>query len=304
MIVEKRKKAEEPLVEERRKAQEQERARLQAQALALQRKEEEERQELENKLHQQEMQCLLKEKERIKYERKSILTTQLAMLIKRKKDLREELLNKRDGQIKMGQETDEVRQIRRDELQNIYREYAEQVVNPVLEYWDIDDHTPENACNLPIDDLEDYDVTYKMGRKWSERELMKLRFNLEEIKLEPRYWEMVLPQQVRETREIYSKVKQDWEQKYATGVQWQTIAESAIQQQIERLRLEKDLQQKKIESNNRRPTVVAPQEVGKDKRPPREGRQKTSVEKETDQVRKVGKPNKPGTPEQEQMDRK
>ena len=165
------------------------------------------------------MQRLLKEKERIKYARKSILTTQLAMLIKRKKDLREELLNKRDEQIKMGQETDVVRQKRRDELQNInlYREYAEHVVNPVLEYWDIDDHTPENACNLPIDDLEDYDVTYKMGHKWSERELMKLRFNLEEIKLEPRYWEMaqgicnmVLPQQARETREIYRKVKQDW----------------------------------------------------------------------------------------------
>ena len=232
------------------------------------------------------------------------------MLIKRKKDLREELLNKRDEQIKMGQETDEVRLIRRDELQNIYRKYAEQVVNPVLEYWDIDDHTPENASNLPIDDLEDYDVTYKMGHKWSERELMKLRCNLEEIKLEPRYWEMaqgirnmVLPQQARETREIYRKVKQDWEQKYATGVQWQTIAESAIQQQIERLRFEKDLQQKKIESNNKRPTVVAPQEVGKDKRPPKEGHQKTSVEKETDQVRKAGKPNKPGTPDQEQMDR-
>ena len=39
---------------------------------------------------------------------------------------------------------------------------------------------------------------------------MKLRFNLEEIKLEPRYWEMtqeirdmVFPQEVRETREIY-----------------------------------------------------------------------------------------------------
>ena len=310
LIVEKRKKAEEALVEERRKAQEQERARQQAQALALQREEEEERQEQENKLHQQEMQCLLREKERIKYERKSILTTQLAMLIKRKKDLTKELLNKRDEQIKMGQETDEVRQNRRDELQNIYREYAEQVVNPVLEYWDINDHTPENACNLPIDDLEDYDVTYKMGHKWSKRELMKLRFNLEEIKLEPRYWEMaqgirnmVLPQRARETREIYRKVKQDWEQKYATGVQWQTIAESAIQQQIERLRLDKDLQQKKLESNNKRPTVVAPQEVGKDKRLPKEGHQKTSVEKETDQVRKAGKPNKPGTPDQEQMDR-
>ena len=28
-----------------------------------------------------------------------------------------------------------IRQIRRDELQDKYRKYAEQVVDPVLEYW-------------------------------------------------------------------------------------------------------------------------------------------------------------------------
>ena len=240
----------------------------------------------------------------------SILTSHLTLLIEKKKDLREELLNKRDEQIKTTKETDEIRQIRRDELQNIYRGYAKQVVDPILEYWDLDDHTPENACALPIDDLEDYDVTYKMGHKWSERELMKLRFNLEEIKLEPRYWEMsqgirnmVFPQEVKETREIYRKVKQDWKQKYATGVQWQTIAELAIQQQIERLRLDKDLQQKKAESNDKRPTVVSPPDLGKEKRPPRECHQKTSAEKEADKAKKVGRPNKPGTPDQEQMDR-
>ena len=119
------------MVEERRKAQEQERARQEAQALALQKEEETRRQEQENKLCQQEMQCLLKEKERIKYEQMSILTSHLTLLIKRKKDLREELLNKRDEQIKTTQETDEIRQLRRDELQNIYRGYAEQVVDPV-----------------------------------------------------------------------------------------------------------------------------------------------------------------------------
>ena len=78
---------------------------------------------------------------------------------------------------------------------------------------------------------------------------------------------MMFPHETRETREIYRKVKQDWEQKYATGVQWQTIAESAIQQQIERLRLDKDLQEKKTESDNKRPAVVAPPEVGKRKTP-------------------------------------
>ena len=311
LIAEERRKAEEALLmEERQKAQEQERARQQAQALALQRKEEERRQEQENRLRQQEMQRLLREKERIRYDRMSIFTSQLALLIKRKKDLREELLDKRDEQIKTGQETDEVRQIRRDELQDTYGKYAERVVDPVLEYWDLDEHTPENACNLPMDDLEDYDVTYKMGHKWSERELMKLRFNLEEIKLEPRYWEMaqgirnmVFPNRTRETREIYCKMKQDWEQKYATGVQWQTIAESAIQQQLERLRLDKDFQQKRIESDNKRPAVVSPPDLGKEKCPPREGHRKTSVEKETDKAKGVGRPNKPGTPDQEQMDR-
>ena len=183
-------------------------------------------------------------------------------------------------------------------------------MSPILEYWDIDDHTPENACTLPIDDLEDYEVSYKIGHRWTERELMKLRFNLEEVKLEPRYWEMaqgirnlMLPPEVRETRKVYEKIKQEWEQKYAMGVQWQAIAESAIQQQIERLRLDKELQRKKVEPNDKRPAVVAPQEVGKDKRPPKEGRQKNSDEKETDKVRRVGKPVKPGTPDQEQMDR-
>ena len=86
-------------------------------------------------MRQQEIQRLLKEKERIRQEQMLILTMQLALLIKRKKDLRKELLDKRDKQVRTGQETDEVRQNRRDELQNIYREYAEKVVNPVLEYW-------------------------------------------------------------------------------------------------------------------------------------------------------------------------
>ena len=311
LIIEERKKVEEGLLEkERQKAQEQERAKQQAQALALQREEEARKQEQEHKLHQQEMHRLLKEKERIKYDRMSILTSHFNLLIKRKKDLREELLNKRDEQVKATQETDEIRRVRRDELQNIYRGYAEQVVDPVLEYWNLDDHTPDNACILPIEDTEDYEVTYKMGHKWSERELMKLRFNLEEIKLEPRYWEktqeicnMVFPQEVRETKEIYRKVKQDWEQKYATGVQWQTIAEQAIQQQIDRLRLDKELQQKKAESKDKRPTVVAPPDLGKEKHPPQESHQKASVEKEVDKAKKVRRPNKPGTPDQEQMDR-
>ena len=267
--------------------------------------------QLKDLAHQQEMQHLMKEKERIRYERMSVLTSHITLLIKRKKDLREELLNRRDEQIKTTQETDEIRQIKRDELQDIYRKYAEEVVDPVLEYWDLDDRTPENACTLPIEDLEDYDVTYKMGHKWSERELMKLRFNLEEVKLEPRYWEMsqeicnmVFPQEVKETREIFRKVRQDWEQKYATGVQWQMIAESAIQQQIERLKLDKELQQKKPESQDKRPAVVSPPELGKEKCPPREGRQKTSAEKEAeDKAKRVGRPNKPGTPDQEQMDR-
>ena len=273
----------------------------------MQKKEEEKRQEKENQLCQQEIQCLLKEKERIRQERMSVLTTQLALLIKRKKDLRKELLNRRDEQIKTGQETDEVRQSRREELQNLYREYTQKVVSPILEYWDIDDHMPETVCTIPVDDLEDYDVSYKVGHKWTERELMKLRFNLEEVKLEPRYWEMaqnicniMYPEEIRETRKTYQGIKQEWEQKYATGVQWQGIAESAIQQQIERLKLDKELHQKKVETGDKMPMVVAPQEVGKDKRPPREPHQRASVEKE---VRKVGKPIKPGTPDQEKMNR-
>ena len=294
LIIEERKKAKEAFLEkERQKAQEQERAKQQAQALALQRREEARKQEQEHKLCQQEMQCLLKEKERIKHDRMSILTSHLNLLIERKKDIRKELLNKRDEQVKSTQETEEIRQVRRDELQDIYREYAEQVVEPVLEYWDLDDHTPDKACVLPIEDIEDYEVTYKMGHKWSERELMNLRFNLEEVKLEPRYWEktqevcnMVFPKEVKETQAIYRKVKQDWEQKYATGVQWQIVAEQAIQQQIDRLRLDKELQQKKAESKDKRPTVVSPPDLGEEQRPPRERHQKTPVEKEVNKTKK------------------
>ena len=49
--------------------------------------------------------------------------------------------------------------------------------------------------------------------------------------------------------------------------------------------------------------VVSPPDLGKEKCPPREGHQKTSVEKEADKAKRVGRPNKPGTPDQEQMDR-
>ena len=311
LIIEERKKAEEALLEkERQKAQEQERAKQQAQALVFQREEEARKQEQEHKLHQQEMQHLLKEKERIKYDRMSILTSHLNLLIERKKYIRKELLNKRDEQVKSTQETEEIRQVRRDELQNIYREYAEQVVEPVLEYWGLDDHTPDKACVLPIDDMEDYKVTYKLGHKWSERELMNLRFNLEEVELEPRYWEktqevrnLVFPREVKETQEIYRKVKQDWEQKYATGIQWQIIAEQAILQQIDRLKLDKEFQQGKAETKDKRPAVVAPPEMGKEKRPHGESHQKIPVEKEVDKTKRTGRSSKPGTLDQEQMDR-
>ena len=130
------------------------------------------------------------ERERKNKTRTNVHTYYTVSFVNKKKDLRKDLLDQRDEQVRTGQETDEVRQNRRDELQNIYKEYAEKVVNPILEYLDIDEHTPEKACTPPIDDLEDYDVSYKMGHRWTERELMKLRFNLEEVKLEPRYWEM------------------------------------------------------------------------------------------------------------------
>ena len=68
-----------------------------------------------------------------------------------------------------------------------YKTYIENMQsrwwNQYWEYWDLDDHTPDKACVLPIEDMEDYEVTYKMGHKWSERELMNLRFNLEEVNL-------------------------------------------------------------------------------------------------------------------------
>ena len=69
------------------------------------------------------------------------------------------------------------------------------------------------------------------------------------------------------------------------------------------MRLDKELQQKKAQSKDKRPAVVVPPDLGKEKRPPQESHQKTSVEKEVDKAKKAGRSSKPGTPDQEQMDR-
>ena len=49
--------------------------------------------------------------------------------------------------------------------------------------------------------------------------------------------------------------------------------------------------------------MVAPPEMGKEKCPPGESHQKTPVEKEVDKTKKTGRSSKPGTLDQEQMDR-
>ena len=64
-----------------------------------------------------------------------------ALLIERKKDIRKELLNKRDEQVKSVQETEEIRQAR----EMSYKTYIENMQKPVLEYWDLDDHTPDRC---------------------------------------------------------------------------------------------------------------------------------------------------------------
>ena len=183
-----------------------------------------EREKEERELQRQK---LYQEKERIRNERKKVLITQIGLLVEGKKDLQRNLLNTRDEQMNAGEESDKVRKSRREELQRTYKEYAYKIVDPILEYWDIDDHTLDNVCILPVDGLEEYEVTYKVGHVLTERELMNLLFNMEEIKLEPMYWKTaqqiraaLLPQQELETRRLYQQVKQDWDQKYATAEQW------------------------------------------------------------------------------------
>ena len=126
-----------------------------------------EREKEERELQRQK---LYQEKERICNERKKVLITQISLLVEGKKDLQRNLFNKRDEQVNAREESDEVRQSQREELQRTYREYAHKIVDPILEYWDIDNHTLDNVCILPVDCLEEYEVTYKVGHVWTERD--------------------------------------------------------------------------------------------------------------------------------------
>ena len=288
------------------------REKAEREAKVRQEKEEEERRKLEeeHRNREQKRQELLHEKERIRQERKAVLITHINLLAQGKKDLRMNLLNLRDEQLSSGLETEKVRESRREELQTIYKEYAQRVVGPILEYWDLDDHTPEKACTIPINALEDYEIAYKSNHKWTEKELMKLLFNLEEIKLEPQYWQMarsirdaMYPGETEWTNEMYSRIKKEWEYKYSTGVQWQIIAETAIKQLMEIKQLSAETQKKKNGDNIKRPTLVAPQDLGDVNQKHKETRARNSSEGETGKTRKVGQSGRQGPPTPKEMTR-
>ena len=98
-------------------------------------------------------------------------------------------------------------------------------------------------------------------------------------------------------------IKRDWEQKHQTAVGWKGIAETAIQQQIDRENMDKILSEKKVTLTERRPSVVSPDEVKTpmERRESKEKKERDRRESPLTETRQVGKPNKLGVPSPKEM---
>ena len=209
--------------------------------------------ENEKRARDLEKQCLLQEREKIRIQRIQVLGKELQLLSKGKKDLRKNLINRRMEQIAVGGETPAQRQNRREELVDTYEKYAERLIPVVNEYWEIKRPSRRNPYEVPVEDPIDYSINYTAQQKWSEPEMMCLLFNIVELHLEPRCWEVMKKIQLvlrpRDEKEIdyqFGIIKGDWEQKHQMAVGWKGIAETAIQQQIDRENMDRILSEKKI----------------------------------------------------------
>ena len=136
---------------------------------------------------------------------------------------------------------------------DVYEKYAERLIPVVNEYWDIKKPNHRSPYELPVENPIDYSFNYTAQQKWTEPEMMCLLFNIVELCLEPHCWEIMKKIQLvlrpRDEKEIdyqFSMIKQDWEQKHQTAVGWKGIAETAIQQQIDRENMDKILSEKKV----------------------------------------------------------
>ena len=272
--------------------------------LVEERKIEEERRQRE--LHKV---ALLEEQERLRIQRVNILERELQMYVDGKKDLRKNLINRRMEQVAAGKETAEQRINRRDELVESYQEYATRMTPVIKEYWTTRQPNKKDPFYLPMEDQINYDTTFNARQKWDEPEIMRLLFNIIELKQEPECWPMmkeihyvIRPEERGIIDQQFSLVKNEWEQKYQSAMGWRSIAEIAIQQQVDREIISNQTQQKKIPPREQRPPVVSPDDLktsSNEKKKVKENRErKTSPLTET---RQVGKPNKLGVPSEEQM---
>ena len=89
----------------------------------------------------------------------------------------------------------------------------------IIEYWDTKRPSKDNPYYLPIREIEDYNVKYTATHKWDEAELMQLNFNIVEISLVPRFWDIMStiqnilrPQSHKEIEIQFQMIKNDWEQ--------------------------------------------------------------------------------------------
>ena len=162
---------------------------------------------------------LLKERETIRIQRLQILEKEINLYAEGKKDLQRNLLSRRIEQISHGKEMPEQQYEQRNDLVSQYCAHPVKMVPIIIEYWDTKRPSKDNPYYLPIREIEDYNVKYAATHKWDEAELMQLNFNIVEISLEPRFWDIMItiqnilrPQSRKEIEIQFQMIKDDWEQ--------------------------------------------------------------------------------------------
>ena len=181
----------------------------------------------------------------------------------------------------------------------------------IVEYWDTKRPSKDNPYYLPIREIEDYNVKYSATHKWDEAELMQLNFNLVEISLEPRFWDIMStiqnilrPQSHKEIEIQFQMVKDDWEQQYQAAISWKNVAEAMLAQQKDKEEIATLLKQNKVSLGEKRLVVVSPEEFT-NSRQDKKSKTKVLYEeninmKPSAEVRKVGKP-RTGVPSPEEV---
>ena len=82
---------------------------------------------------------------------------------------------------------------------------------------------------------------------------MQLNFNIVEISLEPRFWNIMStiqnilrPQSHKEIEIQFQMIKDDWEQRYQAAISWENVAEAMLAQQKDKEEIATLLKQNKV----------------------------------------------------------